>query len=90
MTVTGIEVVYAYVLYIHFNRDLLQATELLELSFNEGNIFSECILLVDFNINVLVPSSHNKIILVNALQGFIQDQTIASHTCSGGHTDVNC
>ena len=23
-------------------------------------------------------------------QGFIQDQIIASHTCFGGHMDVNC
>ena len=23
-------------------------------------------------------------------QGFMQDQIIASHTCFGGHMDVNC
>ena len=42
--------------------------ELLELSFNEGNDFSECILLGDFNTNVLVPYSNN--ILVNSLRNF--------------------
>ena len=24
------------------------------------------------------------------LQGFMQDKIIASHTCFGGHVDVNC
>ena len=24
------------------------------------------------------------------VQGFMQDQIIASHTCFGGHVDVNC
>ena len=42
--------------------------ELLELSFNEGNDVIECILLGEFNTNVLVPSSSN--ILVNALRNF--------------------
>ena len=42
--------------------------ELLELSFNEANDFSECIRLGDFNTNVLVPSSNN--ILVNTLRNF--------------------
>ena len=41
---------------------------MLELPFNEGNDVSECILLGDFNTNVLVPSSSN--ILVNALRNF--------------------
>ena len=27
---------------------------------------------------------------VSGGQGFIQDQIIASHTCFGGHMDVNC
>ena len=27
---------------------------------------------------------------VDPWQGFIQDQIIASHTCFGGHVDVNC
>ena len=40
--------------------------EHLELSFNEGNDFSECVLLGDFNTNVLVPSCNN--VLVNALR----------------------
>ena len=38
--------------------------ELLELSFNEGNDFSECILLGDFNTNVLVPSNNNNLCLL--------------------------
>ena len=27
---------------------------------------------------------------VPGYQGFMQDQIIASHTCFGGHIDVNC
>ena len=42
--------------------------ELLELSFNEGNDFSKCNQLGDFNTKVLVPSSNN--ILVNAIHNF--------------------
>ena len=40
--------------------------ELFELTFNEGNDSSECILLGDFNTNVLVLSR----ILVNVLRNF--------------------
>ena len=28
-------------------------------------------------------------VLINDTQGFMQDQIIASHTCFGGHMDVN-
>ena len=27
---------------------------------------------------------------INPFQGFMQDKIIASHTCFGGHMDVNC
>ena len=30
------------------------------------------------------------VFVVNFRQGFMQDQIIASHTCFGGHMDVNC
>ena len=29
-------------------------------------------------------------IFVSVCQGFMQDKIIASHTCFGGHMDVNC
>ena len=28
--------------------------------------------------------------VVHEAQGFMQDKIIASHTCFGGHVDVNC
>ena len=31
-----------------------------------------------------------KVDKVGLLQGFMQDEIIASHTCFGGHMDVNC
>ena len=27
---------------------------------------------------------------LDRMQGFMQDKMIASHTCFGGHMDVNC
>ena len=30
------------------------------------------------------------LLLVTCSQGFMQDNMIASHTCFGGHMDVNC
>ena len=30
------------------------------------------------------------VLLVTRCQGFMQDKIIASHTCFGGHMDVNC
>ena len=29
-------------------------------------------------------------VCVTVFQGFMQDKIIASHTCFGGHMDVNC
>ena len=29
-------------------------------------------------------------LIITAYQGFMQDNIIASHTCFGGHMDVNC
>ena len=31
-----------------------------------------------------------KIINLRTAQGFMQDKIIASHTCFGGHMEVNC
>ena len=28
--------------------------------------------------------------IIECFQGFMQDKIIASHTCFGGHMDVNC
>ena len=41
--------------------------DLLELSFKEGHIFNECILLGDFNTDILLPTIN---VLVNALSNF--------------------
>ena len=67
--------------------------ELLELSFNDGHKFSECILLGDFNTHVLVPSSNN--ILVNALRnfervfGFKQLITEPTRVCNNGESAID-
>ena len=39
---------------------------------------------------LLIRSENLKWKHMNGSQGLMQDQIIASHTCFGGHMDVNC
>ena len=41
-------------------------------------------------LNSTVLHSESLYSLRHVTQGFMQDQIIASHTCFGGHVDVNC
>ena len=41
-------------------------------------------------ITMYTSSVVNGTVTTTVHQGFMQDQIIASHTCFGGHMDVNC
>ena len=43
-----------------------------------------------FSLLVFAHNHSNPIGLICTVQGFMQDKIIASHTCFGGHMDVNC
>ena len=57
------------------------------LEYDPADVFTEVLLLPEDRAGALVTVSQEHL---SHRHGFMQDNIIASHTCFGGHMDVNC